>query len=279
LLGSNRTTPKHSPRPSWPLWLITWLAPCLAVVVLLGGGIFWLIRDHSTFHVVTVRVYGAERVPQPEIIQLAQIGRGMSLLRINVERVRMRLMQHPWIREALVRRAYPNEVEIIVYERHPFAIIESKGGYLIDNEGYVLNQATPAEALKFPRLIVNLAALPVPGKRLTDPNIEAGLRLLSHAHNSYFFRDTVITQIEIMTLERFAVQTPRGRFVVGSNLVDIEAKLAFFPTIDEALRNSGRRIEYVDVSLANQIVVKTSARTTQAAGRLQRRGGSSGQAQ
>ena len=35
---------------------------------------------------------------------MAQIARGMSLLRINVERVRTRLLQHPWIRDALVRR-------------------------------------------------------------------------------------------------------------------------------------------------------------------------------
>jgi cell division protein FtsQ len=279
LLGNNKATPKASLHSPWPLWLITWLAPCLAVVVLLGGMIFWLIRDHSTFHVAAVRVYGAERVPQPELIQLAQIGPGTSLLRINVERVRRRLMQHPWIREALVRRAYPNEVEIIVYERHPYAMLESGGGYLIDSEGYVLSQATPAEASRLPRLVVNLSHLPALGERLTDPTVAAGLRLLGHAGDSSFFRDTVITQLDIMNPKRFAVLTPRGKFIVGSSLVDIDAKLDFFPAIDEAMRSSGRRVEYVDFSLENQIVVKTSARIPQAAGRLQRRGGSSGQAQ
>jgi cell division protein FtsQ len=279
LLGSKRSTPKAGLHSFWPLSLITWLAPCLAVVVLLGGAIFWLIRDHSTFHVVAVRVYGTERVSQPELIQLAQINRGMSLLRINVERVRMRLMQHPWIREALVRRAYPNEVEIIIYERHPYAVLEGGSEYLIDGEGYILSQATPAEASRLPRVVVKLSHLPALGERLTDPAVEASLRLLGHAHDSSFFRDNVITQIDIMNPERFVVQTPRGTFILGSSLIDIEAKLDFFPTIDEALRSSGRRAEYIDVSLEHQIVVKTSARTTQGAGRLQRRGGSSGQAQ
>ena len=68
---------------------------------------------------MAVRVYGAERVAQAELIQLAQITRGTSLLRINVERVRRQIMQHPWIRDALVRRVYPNELEVIVYERRP----------------------------------------------------------------------------------------------------------------------------------------------------------------
>jgi cell division protein FtsQ len=279
LLGSKKAIPKVGFRRSWPLRFITWLAPCLIVVVLLGGLIFWFIRDHSMFHVVAVRVYGAERVPQPELIQLAQIGRGVSLLRINVARVRLRLMQHPWIRDALVRRAYPNELEIIVYERRPSAVLESGSGYLIDGEGYVLSQATPAEASSLPRLVVKPSHLPTLGARLTDPAVEAGLRVLGHAHDSPFFRDTVITQIDIMNPERFAVQTRQGKFIMGSSLVGIEAKLDFFPVIDEALRSSGRRAEYVDVSFENQIVVKTSARTTQGAGRLQKRGGSSGQAQ
>ena len=279
MLGNKRAAPKARLHPSWSLWLITWLAPGLVVVVLLAGVTFWLIRDHSTFHVVAVRVYGAERVPQPELIRLAQIGRGTSLLRINVERVRRRLMQHPWIREALVRRAYPNEVEIIVYERRPYAMLASGSGYLIDGEGYILSQATPAEASRLPRLLVKLLRLPSLGERLTDPAVEAGLRWLGHAHDSPFFRDTVITQIDIMNPERFVVQTPRGTFIVGPSFVDIEAKLDFFPTIDEAMRSSGRRVEYVDVSLENQIVVKTMARTTQGAGRLQRRGGGSEQAQ
>jgi cell division protein FtsQ len=279
LLGSKKAILKADRHLTWPIWLVTWLAPCLAVVVLLGGGIFWFIRDHSAFHIVAVRVYGAEHVPQPELIQLAQINRDMSLLRLNLERVRMRLMQHPWIRDALVRRAYPNELEVIVYERRPSAVLESGSGYLIDGEGYLLSQATPAEVASLPRLVAKLSHTPSMGERLTDPAVTAGLRLLGYAHDSPFFRNTIITHIDIMNPERFVVQTRRGKFIVGSSLIGVDAKLEFLPAIDEVLRSSTRRAEYIDISVENQIVVKTSARTTQGAGRLQRRGGSSGQAQ
>jgi len=82
-----------------------------------------------------------------------------------------------------------------------------------------------------------------------------------------------------MNTRRFLVRTRLGKFVVGTSLTDIEAKLEYFPSIDEALRTSMQRAEYIDVSVENQIVVKTSARTIQGAGRLQKRGGGSGQAQ
>jgi cell division protein FtsQ len=279
LWGSKRVIPQVRPRIPWPMRLISWLAPGLVLAILLGGGLFWFIRDHAAFHVVAVRVYGAERVPHAELIQLAQITRGMSLLRINVERVRAQIMQHPWIREALVRRVYPNELEVIVYERRPTAILEHGNGYLIDGEGYLLSQATPAEAAALPGLVARLSHTPSLGERLTDPAIRAGLRLLHQAHDSPFFRDTAITQIDIINAERFLVRTPRGKLIVGDSLVGIDKKLELFPVLEEALRSRARRAEYVDVSVGNQIIVKTTARTTQGAGRLQRKGGSSGQVQ
>jgi cell division protein FtsQ len=279
LWGNKRAILEVRPRIPWPMRLITWLAPGLVLAVLLGGGLFWFIRDHAAFHVVAVRVYGAERVPQADLIQLAQITGGMSLLRISVERVRMRIMQHPWIREALVRRVYPNELEVIVYERRPTAILESGSGYLVDAEGYLLSPAAPAEAAGLPRLVARLSHTPSLGERLTDPAIQAGLRLLDQAHDSAFFRESVITHIDIMNAERFLVRTRRGKLIVGASLVGIDKKLEIFPALDETLRSRAQRAEYIDVSVENQIIVKTTARTTQGAGRLQRRGGDSGQIQ
>lgn len=258
--------------------LLTWLAPVIVLLILLGGGFFWFLRDHSAFHITRVRVYGAERVPQQELIQLAQISRDTSLLRLNIERVRQRILQHPWIRDALVRRLFPSELEVIVHERRPAAILDSGPGYVIDAEGYLLGQATAADLASFPRLVTRSGRPQTAGARIAEPAVNAGLRLLAQAHDNAFFRNTVITRLDIMSPERFLVQTQRGKFVVGADLTGLEEKLDFFPTIDEVLRTRARHVEYIDVSVANQIVVKTSARTTQGSGRLHRKGVGSGQA-
>jgi cell division protein FtsQ len=247
------------------------------MLTLLAGGLFWFLRDHAVFHVTMVRVYGTERVPQQELIQLAQLTRETSLLRINVERVRARIMQHPWIRDALVRRMYPNELEVIVYERRPAAVLESGPGYVLDAEGYLLGQATAADLASLPRLAPGMSLPTGSGVRITEPTVQAGLRLLSQIRDSAFFRNTVIMRMDIMTPERFAVQTQRGRFIVGADLTGIDAKLDLFPTVDDVLRGQTRRVEYIDISVENQIIVKTSARTTQASGRLEKRGGGSEQ--
>jgi len=102
--------------------LISWLAPSLGLAMLLGGGFFWFIADHAPSMSSGSRLWRRARA-QAELIQLAQIAGGTSLLRINVERVRTQIMQTPVDSEALVRRVYPNELEVIVYEsvRWPFS--------------------------------------------------------------------------------------------------------------------------------------------------------------
>ena len=274
MLESKRVSRPSGSRSPWPMRLLTWLAPAIGLLILLGGGFFWFLRDHSAFHITRVRVYGADRVPQQELIQLAQISRDTSLLRLNFARVRQRILQHPWIRDALVRRLFPSELEIIVYERRPVAILGSGPGYVIDAEGYLLGQASAAELASFPRLVTRSGQPPTAGTRIAEPAVNAGLRVLGQAHDNAFFRNTVITRLDIMSPERFLVQTQRGKFVVGADLTGLEEKLDFFPTIDEVLRARAWQVESIDVSVANQIVVKTSARTTPGSGRLQRRGGS-----
>jgi cell division protein FtsQ len=279
LWGNRRVIRQVRPRIPWPMRLVSWLVPSLVLAMLLGGGLFWFIRDHAAFHIAAVRVYGAERVPPTELMQLAQIPGGTSLFRINAERIRAQIEQHPWIREASVRRVYPNELEVIVYERRPLAILEGGSAYLIDGEGYLLRQATSAEAANFPRLVVTLTPTARPGERLTDPAIQAGLSLIQQAQDSPFFRDTAISRIDLINAERFLVHTPRGKLIVGHSLAGIDQTMEFFPLLDEALRIRARRAEYVDVSIPNQIIVKTTARTTPGAGRLQKKGGNSGQVQ
>lgn len=258
------------------MWLLGWIVPGLVLLALSAGVLFWFLRDHTMFHVATVRVYGAERVPQSELMQLSQITRETSLLRIKPERVRSRIMQHPWIRDALVQRRYPNELEVVVYERRPAAVLEHESSYVLDGEGYFLGPATAADLAGLPRLAAGPGQSLGSGTQVTDPAVRASLRILSQAHESVFFQNTPVIRIDIITPERFLVQTRRGRFVMGADLTDLDDKLDVFPVLDDVLRNSARRVEYIDMSVAHQIIVKTSARTAQSSGRPPKRGGGNG---
>jgi cell division protein FtsQ len=279
LLGNKRAVTGLEPPAAWLVRCTAWLAPGLTILLVLGGAAYWCIRDLPYFHIAAVRVYGTERVPQQDLVQLAQLQRGISLWRIDLDGVRARIMQHPWVRDALVRRLYPNALEVIVYERRPAAILDSGQSYVIDSAGYVLDKLRAKEGAGLPRLVVAHSRGLTPGTQVQDPAVVAGLQVLNQVRESPFFRQAAITYIEVLSPERFVLHTPRGKLVIGANMAAAAAKLEFFPVLDEVLRTSAQHFEYIDLSMANQIVVKTSARTTYSADRLQKRGGGSGQTQ
>lgn len=258
--------------------LAGWSVLSLVVAGLIAGGLFWFLRDHSYFHVVMLRIYGIERVTQQEVSQLAQIGRGVSLLRIDVDVVRARVMRHPWIKEVLVRRVYPNELELIVYERTPVAILERGRSYLIDIEGYVLGEAHARERGGLPRVEGKGAQPLTPGQRIMDPGLEAGLGMLAQMQLHPAFRDSGITRVDIASGERLVLQTRMGRLVVGPSVGALEEKYSLLPTIGDIVRKNAQRVESIDLTYTDQIVVKAT-RATQGPGRLQKRETGGGQAQ
>jgi cell division protein FtsQ len=246
-----------------------------------AGLSFWLLRDHPYFHVAAVRVYGVERVSPQEVLQRAHLQPGVSLWRIDPAAVRRRLLQHPWIRDVLVQRLFPNAVELIVYERKPSAVLGGQAGpaYVIDADGYILGPASAHEAAALPRLVVGDAPAWTPGQRLTDAGVMTGLRIVQQIDLHPFFRGAGVSQLEILPAERFRLRTRRGTFTIGADVAAATAKLDYIAAVDEVLRARGQRLEAIDLTFAKQIVVKTNTSSPPGAVRRQKRGSASGQTQ
>jgi len=248
----------------------------LIVLAACGGLIFWYFMDHPYFRLTAVRVYGAKRVPPQELAELAQAERGTSLFRLNVTQVRARIMQHPWIKDASVRRLYPNELEMTVYEREPAAVLDSGQVYLIDAKGYVLGAVRKTERGALPLLVGQIADPLAPGERVSHPGVGATLKVLAQVQASPLWRDMGITRIDFMGPERLVLQTRLGRLVVGPNMAEIDEKLTFLPAIGEVVRKKAKGLEYIDLSFADRLVIKTAAATGR---RSERKGRSGGQAE
>lgn len=73
------------------------------------------------FPIKTVRVYGANRMSNEEIrnLLLPLVNRGF--FGVNVDFIRDRLSQMPWISDLYVRRIWPDQVEIKLVEKKPAA--------------------------------------------------------------------------------------------------------------------------------------------------------------
>ncbi|MCS7003228.1 MAG: FtsQ-type POTRA domain-containing protein [Dehalococcoidia bacterium] len=110
------------------------------LLALSGIGLY----NHPMFRVTTVRVSGAQAVSPTAIVEATGLV-GRHILGVSDQAVASALSQYPRIKHVTVTRHLPNEVELVVHERAPWAVWQTtNGSFLVDSDGVVL------EAVKTP---------------------------------------------------------------------------------------------------------------------------------
>jgi len=111
-------------------------APVLAVVALIA------LALSPALDVETVRVVGTQRLPQRQVRQAAAIKPGVALALVDVDEVRRRVAELPYVRSVSVRREWPSGLVLRVVERVPaLAVPAAVGVALYDAEGVRLGGA------------------------------------------------------------------------------------------------------------------------------------------
>lgn len=116
-----RTNDKRLQSLSYVLWLVLLAAlvfSCLFTINHLTINQFKLSRY---FPIKTVRVYGIKHVDQKEVQALLLPLVNNGFFTINVEYIRDRLLQMPWVSDIFVRRDWPDQITITFVEKNAIA--------------------------------------------------------------------------------------------------------------------------------------------------------------
>jgi len=147
-------------RPSPPRWLRPTLIALLVVGVLgstIGVPVWlwrtgWVDRTASALwrgtvrqsvamglSVQDVRLEGRRYASKANVVKAVGLHRGDPILTFDLDAARQRLMDLPWIREAVVRRHLPDMIQITIKERQPMALWQRQGRLvLVDTYGVVV---------------------------------------------------------------------------------------------------------------------------------------------
>ena len=86
-----------------------------------------------------IRISGLKTQTPETVLSILGIAPGASLMDFDAAQAEKRLAQVDWVARAQVRRIFPNQLEIEITERVPFAIWQRGGQYfLIDRTGAVI---------------------------------------------------------------------------------------------------------------------------------------------
>jgi cell division protein FtsQ len=119
-----------------------------------GYGIWVSGKDGSLYHeaealavaagfgVKQITVEGQQHLSDAELATALGAGPGTMMFAFDTDAAKARLEGVPWIKQAQVMRLLPSTLQVVIEERVPFAMWQSKGEtYVIDRDGAVLGPA------------------------------------------------------------------------------------------------------------------------------------------
>lgn len=126
----------------------------LALMVVGMSLMFIFIHDVLTqcdyFKAESITVTGGQRLTPDQILETADIAEGVNLVSLNLKMIRKRLLTHPWIAEADIRRTFPGSIAIRIREQEPMAVLDFGKQFLINSRGVIFKEAQAAEMIGMP---------------------------------------------------------------------------------------------------------------------------------
>lgn len=259
----------HSP---WRARLNVARAVLVALLLLAAG--WWgaeMTMRSPLLQVSRVVVTGNHRLSAREVQALLDGLRGRSILAVNLDEWRKRVLASPWVEDATLRRSLPSTIEVAVTERYPIAIGRIADElYLVDDRGAVIDEFGPRYAdLDLP-ILDGLGAVPGREPELDERRAQLAARLLGavRARPGLARR---ISQLDVSDPHDAVVivegDTARVRLGEEQFLERLESYLDLASTLRERVPD----IDYVDLRFGERVYVGSQAQPAGAS--VPRRGG------
>jgi cell division protein FtsQ len=117
------------------------------VVLVLAGGLGWVLLGSSLFDARSVQVVGTRELPADVVRAVAAVPLGTPMLRLDTKAIETRVAAVPRVASVQVRCSIAGTVRIEVTERTPVALVRRDSGvHLVDATGtdYAVVPAGPA---------------------------------------------------------------------------------------------------------------------------------------
>lgn len=203
------------------------------------------LRRAQFFPIKTVHVYGVNRVDHEEVRSLLTPLVSQGFFNVNMDFIRDRLKQMPWVSDIFVRRNWPDQVEITILEKVPVALWNDES--LLSKNGELFNPKSNTYPPNLPHLM--------------GPN---GKQIIMLQYFDEINRLLVPLHAKIASLELSPFYTWKMKLDNGVILQmghkDILTRLYHFVKVyPKMIGNRAREVEYIDLRYPNGMAVRWKA--------------------
>ena len=114
------------------------LALVISVALTLVAGVYYLGWRSPLFKIREIIVEGNSPLSYEKVVAVSGLRLGENLLRIDLVGARERLLRHPRLEDAYLRRSFPKRLQIRVKESRAIALFKGDKLYEVNDKGLIL---------------------------------------------------------------------------------------------------------------------------------------------
>lgn len=228
----------------------------VTVVWTLCAGAYGIIAKATFFKLERIEISRLRKLSRDEIVSLAGVRLGDSLLELDPRHVAELLEKNPWVEQLRIRRCFPRTLSIEITERVPVAVVNMGYLYYIDAKGTIFKPLTEGDRLDYP-ILTGIAEEDL----IKDPDgsknmICTALGIMGLLKKNTGFRLEDISEIHLDKGYGYTLFTAKGGIPVKLGNGGFEEKLARFNKIYKNLSMQIAALEYIDLNYSDKIIVK-----------------------
>jgi cell division protein FtsQ len=255
-----KTAKKRKPVNWRPI--LTWVSRGLGGAVIcaaLGFGgtqLYRLVARTTILRLETIEVSPLTRLTRSEIVALAGVKPGDSMLGLKLKGVVEQLAKNPWIERVQVRRFFPHTLSITLSERTPKAVANVGFLYYVDAKGELFKSLVEGDRLDYP-LITGVSEIDLE----KDPSgskeaLKNALALIDTLKSGTVFGLEDVSEIHYDKGYGFTLFTMQGGIPVKLGNGAFAEKLARLSGIYRDLQPQMQALDYIDLDYGDKIIVK-----------------------
>lgn len=215
-----------------------------------------IIAKATFFKLERIEVSRLRKLSRDEIISLAGVRLGDSLLELDPRHVAEQLEKNPWVEQLRIRRRFPRTLSIEITERVPVAVVNMGYLYYLDAKGTIFKPLTEGDRLDYPIFTGIAEEDLIKDADGSKKMIATALGIMDLLKKSTGFRLEDVSEIHLDKGYGYTLFTAKGGIPVKLGNGGFEEKLARFNRIYKNLATQFVLLEYIDLNYSDKIIVK-----------------------
>lgn len=209
------------------------------------------VSELEILKIMEIEIKGNHRLSEETLLNITNIRRD-NILKIDLEDLRDKFFQSPWIKEAVIRRELPGTIKVNLIERIPEAIIDyGDSFYLVDGEGVIIERARDRSGYLLPVISgVDLSEGRF-GEKINSKGLTEGLTLLRFLKAKGLGIDDI--ELVAKNPDELTLHIAGKQIKVGSG--DYQEKFSRLDDIDRELSRKGILASSIDLRFKGKVVV------------------------